>query len=289
MTRSLAIDLGGTVLRAAVGEPRELSQLAREPSPGNLAQFRARLESLLADAGEVEGLGLAVPGLVDGTRCRWVPNLPYLDGIDLAEWFPGLRIGLGNDAQFALLAEVAVGRAIGLTDALLVAIGTGIGSAVLSGGRILTGAQGGACSFGWICADLADLGEDRSGWLERVSAGRALDALALKHGHADGAELVAAARGGDQVALAALAAPARALGVSLAGAVALLDPQMVLLVGGVAEAFDLLRASLLEAMRRQLPPHLRTIDVQPGSFGAQASLVGAAFAGAVGPGWRNLR
>jgi glucokinase len=83
--------------------------------------------------------------------------------------------------------------------------------------------------------------------------------------------------------------PARQLGTALAGAVGLLDPQAVLISGGLAEALDVMRPPLLAALSRQLPAHLRGIEIQPGRFGAGAGLVGAALAGRVGEGWRQVR
>ncbi|UVK44151.1 ROK family protein [Mesorhizobium sp. AR07] len=291
MTRVLAIDLGGTNLRAAVhtGDVRMLEVLSREPAPANLDALVARVRALCAEAGAVESLGIAVPGLVEGSVCRWIPNLPYLDGVDVARLFPGLRIALGNDAQIAMLAEAVEGSAKGMSDAILLAIGTGIGSAVLANSRIVAGARGGACSFGWACADVEDTGEERSGWLERVASGRALDTLAQEIGLADGGRLIEAARAGEKAALAALEAPARRLGTALAGAVALLDPQAVLISGGLADALDVIRPSLLAAMQRQLPPHLRDIVLRSGQFGSRAGLVGAALAGLAGKEWRQVR
>jgi glucokinase len=218
--------------------------------------------------------------------CAWVPNLPYLDGLDLAEQFPHLALALGNDAQFALVAEAGGGAARGLRDVLLLAIGTGIGSAVLAGGRIVSGSAGGACSFGWAAADVGDAGDDRLGWLERHASGRALDEIAAGLGLADGMALVAAARSGDAAATAALDPPMRALGTALAGAVALLDPEAIILAGGVAASTDVIGPMILSALRRHLPKHLRGIDLRAGQFGARAGLVGAAFAGARGADWR---
>ena len=184
MTRVLAIDLGGTNLRAAVyaGDPSALKLLTHETAPTNRAAFADRLAALRAEAGDIEAIGFAVPGLVEGTTCRWIPNLPYLDGLDMQALFPDLRIGIGNDAQIALLAEASAGAAKGMSDAILLSIGTGIGSAVLANGSIVAGSRGGACSFGWACADMDDPGEDRSGWLERVASGRALDRIAHRLG-----------------------------------------------------------------------------------------------------------
>ena len=240
----------------------------------------------LAELGATR-LGIGVPGLATGTTCRWVPNLPYLDGLDLADALPGIEVGLGNDAQLSLLAEAGAGAAQGLTDVVLLAIGTGIGSAVMAGGRIVAGAGGGACSFGWAAADLSDPGEDRSGWLERHASGRALDAAAATIGLENGTALVAAVRAGNVDASRALAAPAHALGTALAGVVALLDPQAVIFAGGVAASLDVLEPMILAALRRQLPPHLRGIRLLPGTFGPRAGIVGASFAGARGQAWRT--
>ena len=156
MTAVLAIDLGGTNLRAAVytGDLSALRLLTHETAPIDRAAFADRLAALRAQAGDIEAIGFAVPGLVEGTTCRWIPNLPYLDGLDMQTLFPGIRIGIGNDAQIALLAEASAGAAKGMSDAILLSIGTGIGSAVLANGSIVAGSRGGACSFGWACADM---------------------------------------------------------------------------------------------------------------------------------------
>jgi glucokinase len=289
MSRILAVDLGGTRCRAGLAtldDPAGVQPVGEWPAPPSRAAFLALLHAQLAAHG-ASRLGLGIPGLAEGSVCRWVPNLGYLDGLDLAAALPGVTVGLGNDAQLALLAERGAGAARGLDDAILLAIGTGIGSAVLSGGRIVAGAHGGACSFGWASADPDDAGDDRSGWLERMASGRALDALAGAAGHADGMALVQAARDGDADAVAALEPPMRALGTALAGAVALLDPAAIILAGGVVRAADVLAPLILPALRRQLPPHLRGIAIRPGRFGAQAGLVGAAFAGARGAQWRD--
>ncbi|MBZ9991599.1 ROK family protein [Mesorhizobium sp. BH1-1-5] len=289
MTRVLAIDLGGTNLRAAhTGDVGALTPQVREPAPQNLDAFVARVRAL-ATGGEAEALGLAVPGLVQGSVCRWIPNLPWLDGVDMAALFPNLRVAVGNDAQIALLAEAAQGAAKGVSDAILLAIGTGIGSAVLANGRIVAGAHGGACSFGWASADIKDHGEDRSGWLERVASGRALDALAAQIGLADSRQLIEAAKAGDLAAQTSLEVPARQLGTALAGAVGLLDPGVILVSGGLADALDVIAPPLLAALRRQLPPHLRGIELKPGKFGSRAGLIGAALAGQAGSGWRQIR
>ncbi len=287
MSAILAIDLGGTRLRAGIADaenPAAIEPVGEWTAPDDLASFREVVGELIARH-NVSRLGCAIPGLARGTTCVWVPNLGYLDGFDLAAAFPDLAVGLGHDAQLALLAEVEAGAARGLSDAILLAIGTGIGSAVLADGRIVRGASGAACSFGWAAADLDDPGDERLGWLERNASGRALDAAAKGIGLADGRALIAAAAAGSTEAAGALQRPMTALGVALAGAVGLLDPAAILLTGGVATAADALTGPILAALRRQLPAHLRSITIRAGAFGSKASLVGAAFAGRYGAAW----
>jgi glucokinase len=269
-----------------------MTTLFDRSAPASLGELGAALDASLVAAlrfGDVSGLGITVPGLVMGTTCRWVPNLPYLDGVDLRE-LNARVVGVGNDAHLALLAEATEGAARRRQDALLLAIGTGIGSAVLAGGRIQPGASGAACSFGWACADREDAGEDRRGWLERQAAGPALDALGARmRPPVDGAGLVAAARRGDMAASEVVRSVAVALGTTLAGAVALLDPGVVIVSGGVADAFDVLASPLREAMTHHVPPHLRHTEIRRGELGPQASLVGALIAARRGADFASVR
>jgi len=291
----VGIDLGGTRLRAgaapadsSVPVAGNVTFLADRPAPLRLSELGAALDAMLVAAaplGQVRGMAIAVPGLVAGPICTWVPNLPYLDGVDLAG-ITAHVVAVGNDAQFALLAEATGGAAFERADAVLLAIGTGIGSAVLSGGRILRGSHGAAASFGWACADVADPGNDRHGWLERHAAGPVLDAAgAAMTPPVDGRGLVAAAIAGDAGAQATIDRVGTTLGTALAGAVALLDPGLVIISGGLADAVDTLAPSLRAALLRQLPTHLRDVEVVSGALGPSAGLAGALAAARRGENW----
>lgn len=283
----LAVDLGGTRYRAGLAsndDPSAVRPIGAWLAPPTLGEFIALLGSQLGEHA-ASRLGLAIPGLAEGTTCLWVPNLPYLDGLDLAPHFPGVVVALGNDAHLALLAEASAGAASELNDALLLAVGTGIGSAVLADGRIVRGSRGGACSFGWAALDLADPVDVRRGWLELHSSGKALDRIAVGIGLRDGADVIEAARGGSPRATQALRLPMLALGTALAGAVALLAPEAIIFAGGVAAALDILGPLIRPALVSRLPPHMRDVGLRAARFGGQASLVGAAFAGARGPEW----
>jgi glucokinase len=287
MTPALALDLGGTNLRAALAtETGELRMLLRRAAPRDLAEHREVTAGLIAEH-RVTSVGLALPGLVEGTTARWMPNLPWLDGIDLATLWPGTRVAAANDAHFALLAEAATGAAASVRHAILLAIGTGIGSAILCDGRVVRGAGGGAVSFGWACADPAAPRDDRAGWLEAHAAGPALDRAAAELGLTDGAALVAAARSGDALAGMAVARVAQILGAALAGAVALTGAERVIVAGGVSAALDLIGPIALERLRTHLPPHLRQVTLVPARHGSDASLAGAALAAQGHPIWED--
>ena len=291
MTAALSIDLGGTNLRAALseaGREGDAAALGHWLAPPDLATFQRSIASLVAEH-SASCVGLAIPGLASGTTCSWVPNLPYLAGQDLSRLFPGVTVALGNDAHFALLAESTLGAARDAADVLLVAIGTGIGSAVLADGRIVRGHAGAAASFGWACADPLDIGESAHGWLERHAAGPAFDAIARRAGLADGRALIAAARAGDHGAREGLEKPCAALGAALAGPVAMLGSQSVIVSGGLAEGVDALGPLILRTLRRHLPPHLRAVTLDAAHFGARASLVGAGLAALGHPLWTRPR
>jgi predicted NBD/HSP70 family sugar kinase len=98
----------------------------------------------------------------------------------------------------------------------------------------------------------------------------------------DGAGVVTAAAAGDAVASEALRSVASSLGTSVAAAVALLDPGIVIISGGVADAFDVFGPLVREAMARHLPPHLRETEIRRGQLGSRAGLIGALIAARCG-------
>lgn len=295
MKRILSLDLGGTNLRAATADidhPSELIVLGRWPAPSSREGLVTIVQELCTRLPNgLSGIGITVPGLVEGTKCRWVPNLPYLNEVDFKELLAplGSLLVVANDAQLALLAEATLGAARDLQDALLLAIGTGIGSAVLADGRIIRGAHSHACSFGWACADLNDPGDPGLGWLERSASGRSIELAAAELlPPRDSAALVYGARRGDTICAAVMDRVGRVLGTAAAGAISLLDPSIVLITGGVSDAADVLMPAIREVLSRHLPPRLRNIRVEPGVFGPKAGLVGAAIAAVKGSNWWRL-
>jgi predicted NBD/HSP70 family sugar kinase len=294
---ALGIDVGGTLMRVATA-PHDIRSA---PVP---ADYRAFLDTAatIAPPGGFRSVAVGLPGATGTAVPRWIPALSYLDGrplaADLAARLGAGRVTLANDAQLALLAEVREGAAAGVTDAVLVSVGTGIGGAIMLGGRIVRGAHGTAGSFGWLTAAGAVPTPDH-GAFELAASGRALDRIATAAQHAAAAqsataaqhatatrhaapELIAAARSGDPVARAALAGWATALGTGIAAIASVLDPERVVLSGGLSDAFDAYADTVRAAIDRAGSPDGRRVALVPAALGSRAGVVGALHAATAG-------
>ena len=279
---ALGIDVGGTHVRAAVDRGSGPELLGSWPLPASYEELVRLVQRVALDgpgAGAVDAVGIGLPGVVRDNRAVWVPNVPHVVDRPLArdvEDALGARAVLANDAQVALLGEARHGAATGRASAALFSLGTGVGGAILVGGRVLRGARGAAGAFGWINVDARRGGDPDHGQLERLASGRALGELARREGaFADGAALVAAARGGDAGALARMAEAGRWLGAAVATVASTLDPEVVLLTGGVSDAYDVLEPAVLEALRALASPTARAVPVRVGALGSRAGVWGA--------------
>ena len=195
---------------------------------------------------------------------------------------------VANDAHLALLGEA--GRGSGAPVVAMRCCSPSAPASVrplLADGRIQRGvAAAAACSFGWACADIADDGDDQLGWLERRSAGPVLDAARRGDGPTrDGAGVVRSAMAGDAVAGAAVDAAGTALGTALAGAVALVDPGLVIVSGGLADAVAALEPSLRRGSTVICRPTCAVSRPTAGRLGPAAGLVGALHAARRGERW----
>jgi glucokinase len=317
----IGIDVGGTMLKGGVcdrgaaivhGERR---RTARDDAEALVDGIVALAGDLAAEgrrrfgADGVAGIGLAVPGLVDETRgvALRAVNLPWRD-LALAA-VVGARLGLpallSHDVRAAAAAEAALGAGRASDDFLFVAIGTGIGAAIVHGGRPFLGAHGRAGELGHVVVepDGPPCGCGARGCLEAIASAAAIErgyaaagggrsggaGEAVDEGDGAGAdarasahEVAALAQAGDPVASEVWARAARALGAALADAVALLDPGLVVVGGGLAEAgaqlLDPVAAEL--AARSRLGPPPRVVAAE---LGADAGCRGAALLA-----WRTL-
>lgn len=291
----LGIDVGGTKTLAlgSGGLDSRIHFEVRMATPREYIPFVTALADAVNLAERQTGLrvkrvAVGLPGQVmaDGRRVAWVPNLRFLDGQPLAEdvaSLVGAPVVLGNDARFALIGEVWRGAAVGRSDVVLVVLGTGVGGAILSGGRMLSGAHGSAGSLGWINLDWHDEPDPHHGFLERHVSGPALSRLARSiSAELDSYGLVARARAGDPDCTAVLDSVGRLLGAALGSIASVLDPEVILVSGGLAEALDVLMPEVRAAMGLYASPSARQTPVVPGALGPRAGAYGALWAAVKG-------
>ena len=291
---ALGIDLGGTRIKAALvdrSSGRLLHQAVRPTEDGawqdGLPRFARNVADLIAELEAAAGqqglpVGLAAPGLAapDGRCITWMPGRMHgLEGLDWTARL-GRPVQVLNDAQAALLAEVAYGAARGCRDVILLTLGTGVGGAIWSGGRLLTGATGRGGHLGHISLDWQAPRDvfHTPGSLESLLGNQTLPARS--HGRfASTLDLLSAVRAGDPAAQSLWRASVRAQATGLASLINVLDPERILLGGGIAEAAgdDLLHPLREELDRCEWRPGGHAVPVQRAVAGEWAGAQGAAW------------
>jgi glucokinase len=287
MSSVIAIDLGGTKLTTAVVDRngrvsgRTKRPVARTGLSASVEQIELALHESLdaSQAADIQAVGLIVPGIFDrGTGEAWAPNLwghahvPLLDELRRNLQLP---ITIDSDRAGCVLGEQWLGAARGLRDVVFLAVGTGIGAGILSGGRLLQGSGGIAGAVGWFAVSSHHREEyARAGCWEAEAAG---PALARRLNAASAEDVVAAARRGGPAALAAVEETARYLALGIANLVSILNPEMIVLGGGLMQAGDL----FLPAIRRIMPVWAQPVAAQQvrielTQLGEDAGLLGAA-------------
>ena len=306
---TIGIDLGGTNLRALLlaGDDTQLRMvrttvgLDRDPE-SMVRRVAAQVRPLLASAppgDPVRAVGLGVAGWVrpsDGSVFK-APNLgwedfPLRQSMERELQLPVLPM---NDLSAVAYGEWQLGAARGASDALVVFVGTGVGSGLIVGGRLHEGAGGFAGEIGHIPVIFQNglpCGCGNRGCLETVAGGVHLERrLRARHGELAGVLLQAegaleslsprhaelAAQAGDSEALALWDEVGAVLGGLLGGLINLLDPQVLVLGGGVMEAATL-RASVERHLRAKvLPPMRDALRIARPELGDPAGVIGAAL------------
>jgi len=277
----LAIDIGGSTVKAArYDRDGQVLQAARVPTPppSRLADEVSDLARRLCGP-HTAAVGVVAPGVISDGVLRYAVNLGVRDLPlrDLVSETVALPAVLGHDLAAAALAEsAAAGR-----DLLFVGLGTGIAAALVASGQPWRGARGLAGELGHVCVvpggELCGCGQ--RGCLEvYASAAGIARRYAARPGSAAGLDAagVLGRSATDPVAAAVWAEAVEALSQALATAVLLLDPAVVVLGGGLAQAgpalFEPVRAGLRARLRWRPAPELR-----PALLGVDASRAGAAL------------
>lgn len=250
----IGIDVGGTKIWAMLArQDGTLVAETVEKTEKGRDDFLRQLDRLISDllnqsgvtASELSGVGVGLPGAVshrDG-KVVWVPNLLELNGLDLQQVFAekwGLQVALHNDGHLALIGEQWLGAAQGKQHVVMVAIGTGIGGAIMVGGKLWEGAHGVAGSMGWLTMDLSDGGHPNLGWFERAASGTALNEKARNLLAMDGGrELFVEASRGNVHAQELVDQIGFCIGAGVANIASVIDPELVVIGGGVSDQLQI--------------------------------------------------
>jgi glucokinase len=305
----MGIDIGGTKVLGGVVDPdgNVLAHARRDTPADDGPKIVSRVIEVireLADVHEVEAVGIGAAGWIDAKRAAvlFAPNLawrnePLRD--EVARHIP-VPVVVENDANVAAWAEFQFGAAADANESMVMyTIGTGIGGALVLGGELVRGANGIAGELGHVLAvpDGHPCGCGRLGCIEQYASGNALVRFAQGLAKEDGAGaaqllelaggavdaitgpmVTAAAKVGDPVAREAFRQVGYWLGNGLADLVQIIDPQLLVIGGGVIDAGDALlhptRDAYLDALAQR--GRLQVAEIRGALLGNLAGVVGAA-------------
>jgi glucokinase len=308
----LAIDLGGTQIRAGYVTPQLEVKLRRavetrdEEGVQAVVQRIADLAGEVVDAARAAGLespvgaGISSPGPIDPWRGLVVatPNLAGWRDVPLADAIEealGIPTFLERDTNVAVLAEWRYGAGRGMSNVIYATVSTGIGGGLVLDGRPLYGIDGTAGEIGHITVELDGplCGDGQQGHAEAIGSGTGIAHAgreALARGEAPGlaalvggdrdavsaADVAQAADAGDAASGAIMDRAYEAVGALCASLVNVLNPEVIVLGGSIADHRPQLHQRVREAIdRRAFPIPARRVRVTRAHFGDDVSLIGA--------------
>ncbi len=310
LQRAIAVDLGGTRFRVAVGTSEGVIEwrVSRptEPERGRQAVLTSIFEAVdealasVADRSTVKGIGIGAPGPLD----PWSgviynpPNLPGWDVVPLKPIFEeryGLPTLVANDANLAAIGEHRFGAGRGYKNMIYVTVSTGIGGGIIANDQLLLGHCGFAGEIGHMtidmngpvcsCGNVGCLEMLASGTAiarkarERILAGAETSLRALPEDELTGKAVVEAAYRGDAVAQQILQEAGVALGVGMVNLAHLFNPHRIIIGGGVSNAGPRLWDPMLEIVHtRTMSSCHRDLEIVPAGLGDDAGLLGAVAA-----------
>ncbi|HWQ45771.1 MAG TPA: ROK family protein [Longilinea sp.] len=302
MDAYIAVDVGGTRMRAAVYPQEGIAPIAVEKirTTGRKGTPVERLIDLLKqiwpEKATVKGIGLAAPGYLDAQQGIVIsaPNIPGWINLPLRHEIQSVfdvPVFLGNDANLAALGEWKYGAGKGHHHVLYITISTGIGGGIIIDDRLLVGAHGLAAEIGHvtILPDGPKCGCGHRGHLEALASGTAIAKYVAEQlvlgvpsslsslENPTAADISLAAEKGDALAIEAFNRAGSFLGMALADFLHTFNPSIVILGGGVSRSGRL----IIDPIRNTLPRHvlsleyIRDLVITTAVLGDDAGLVGA--------------
>jgi glucokinase len=309
----IGLDMGGTNIRtAAVSLDGRILILQRGPARAdadaptvtrNIAERIGALEAAARSSGlgAPRAIGVAVPGplnVFDGTVMA-APHVAAWRRYPLRrrlEQILGRKVVVENDANAWTLGEFWRGAARGHRNAVFLILGTGVGGGLIVNGEIVHGRSGMAAEFGHLCVEpdgaRCDCGS--RGCLEAYASASGMRALVVRRvgprkpiparyldrdGNFSVRALTAAARARDRIALDTFAVAGRALGVAIGSLLNALNPELVVIGGGVAGALSYMRPAMASEVRaHSFAVIRREARIVRAALGPGGGMVGAAYA-----------
>jgi len=302
---TLGIDLGGTNLRIGVVDAAGaiLAEI-RAPAPSEvdaLVHAIGAQADVLIPAHEIRAVGVGTAGMIDHDGAvRYAPNLPMFVDVPLRALLAerlAAPVLVDNDANAAAWGEHCHGAARGVSHALVITLGTGVGGGVIVDGRLVRGAHGFAGEVGHWQFDPhgPDCACGEVGHWEAVASGTALGRLARGRAAQGSAPGVLARAGGDAAAVrgehvgesatageadgaAILGEFAEVVALGFAGLANILDPELIVVSGGLVELGDVLLDPLRAAFLGHLEgsAHRPAVPIVAAELGDASGMVGAA-------------
>jgi glucokinase len=296
-----AADLGGTHLRAATVDRKGRIQSRFKQNTPQVKDANAIVDAIVRavdefDCSDISAVSLVVPGTVKVEEGAVVtaPNLPCLDGFRLADALTtrlGLPTILENDANAAAVGEMWQGAAVGCKTIICVTLGPGVGGGIILDGKLWRGVDGAAAEIGHMCVDpfggVACTCGSR-GCLEVFASATAIVRMtreasprypdSILQGKERTAEMIfEAGKVGDELALEIFRRMGVYLGIGLANLINILNPEMIVIGGGVVNGWDLFEKHMHQQVEERAFPLLTArLKIVRAKCGDDAGLLGAA-------------
>ena len=307
----IGIDVGGTNVKIALVDDKgsiiysnsvpTRAELGYEYTVNNIKQaIHDLLTETKLSTKDIEGIGFGFPGQVDYKAgiVRNAPNIPGWVEVPIAKLIEDefhIPTRVDNDVRCAALGELNYGAGIGCENLICITVGTGIGSGLIINGKLVRGASNAAGEIGHIKLDMHGgplCGCGDRGCLEAFASGPSIVAMAeeyIKGGKSTKYRELAnpditpyivseAAKQGDPVAKRIFTIVGEYIGIGLASVVNLLNPEKIIIGGGVAAAGDLLLNPIKENLiKRAMPIAGSAVEIVPAQLGNSAGVIGASL------------
>ena len=310
MAQRIGVDVGGTNVKIAlVSDKGKIIYSNSIPTRAEMGyehtinSMKDAIRDLLKETKmkptDIEGVGFGFPGQIDCKKgvVRLAPNIPGWVNIPIASIIEkefGIPTRVDNDVRTATLGELNYGAGVGCENLVCITVGTGIGSGLVVNGKLVRGANNAAGEIGHIKLNMQGgplCGCGDRGCLEAYASGPSIVALAeeyirggksTKYRELANPEITpyivaVAAKEGDPVARQIFRIMGEYIGMGLVSVVNLLNPEKIIIGGGVAESGDILFDPIKETIAKRAMTIQKEVEIVPAQLGNTAGVIGASL------------